>query len=74
MQQNLTVSSKYDLSELKWFIFDECDKVKEDTLNEYADILKSLADPRINSSTANVPEATRPLYVKLTNPSSTKSI
>jgi len=74
MQQNLTVSSKYDLSELKWFIFDECDKVKEDTLNEFADILKSLADPRINSSTANVPEATRPLFVKLTNPSSTKSI
>lgn len=55
MQQNLTVSSKYDLSELKWVIFDECDKVKEDTLNEFADMLKSLADPKINTSTANVP-------------------
>ncbi len=32
MQQNITVTSKYDLGELKWVVFDECDKVKEDTL------------------------------------------
>lgn len=54
MQQNLSVTSKYDLSELKWVVFDECDKVKEDTINEFSDMLKTLADPKINTSTANV--------------------
>jgi hypothetical protein len=54
MQQNLTVTSKYDLGELKWVIFDECDKVQEDNLIEFADMLKTFADPKINTSTANV--------------------
>jgi hypothetical protein len=29
--------------------------VKEDTLNEFSDMLKFLADPKFNTSTANVP-------------------
>ena len=35
-------------------IFDECDKVKEDTIAEFSDMLRLLADPNINTSTANV--------------------
>lgn len=35
-------------------IFDECDKVKEDTIAEFKDMLQTLSDPKINTSTANV--------------------
>lgn len=32
MQEKLSKTSDFDFSELKWITFDECDKVKEDTL------------------------------------------
>jgi hypothetical protein len=35
-------------------VFDECDKVKEDTITEFSDMLKLLADPKHNPSTANL--------------------
>ena len=54
MQQKLGAKTNFDLSELKWVIFDECDKVKEDTIAEFSDMLRLLADPNINTSTANV--------------------
>ena len=55
MQEKLKVAGKFDLSELKWIVFDECDKVKEDTLSEFEDMLRTFADPKTNATNANVP-------------------
>ena len=51
VQQKFGQPGNFDLSEMKWVIFDECDQLKEDSLLEFTDLLR---DPKIGSSGANV--------------------
>jgi len=51
VQQKFGQPGNFDLSELKWVIFDECDQLKENSLHEFTDLLR---DPKIGSSGANV--------------------
>jgi superfamily II DNA/RNA helicase len=51
VQQKFAQTTNFDLSELKWVVFDECDQLKEDSLHEFTDLLR---DPRISTSQANV--------------------
>lgn len=44
---NLTL---LDLSELKWVVFDECDKIKDDSLNLFKQILNTFSKNNVKAN------------------------
>lgn len=39
-----------DLSELKWVVFDECDKIKDDSLNLFKQILNTFSKNNVKAN------------------------
>lgn len=42
--------SQFDLSELKWVVFDECDKIKDDSTAEFKEILKVFSHQNVDAN------------------------
>lgn len=53
MNAKLKTPGYFDLSELKWIVFDECDQIREIMENDFTEILKVFSN-KLDNSYANV--------------------